>query len=392
MADITILVLHPNEQHCEEIAEAFRGYDSEMVVESVADLRDAPNRAAELKPTLVVVGVDSANDPALKAIETISSKPGETSIIVVSKEPTRELLVSCMRAGADEFLEFPIQDDDLAEAMGTLSKRKGLGGARPGKVIAVFSPAGGMGVTTLACNLTAGIAEEAGTATAACIIDMNVQFGSVALVMDIREFTHTLADAAHEEDRLDENLMRSMMSEHVSGAAVLPAPLGLEELEGADPWHLRGVVQTCRKIYQHVVLDLPHNLDDFSIMGLEEADETFLICDMVLPTIRHTIRALQTLGDLGCDRDNMKLIVNRHYKSHQISLNEMVKHIGLPVHWLIPYDSQAAITSFNAGRTLRTAHPDSPAAVSIAALARHTAGIAPGAKGRKKGGLLGWLH
>ena len=126
MAEVTIFVLHPNEQYCREVAAAFSSYDPEMSIEAVADLREAPNRVRDEKPAAVVVGVDTANDPALKTIETISNMPGDVGIIVVSKAPSQELLVSCMRAGSDEFLEFPIDLQELAKAMGGLFKRKGI--------------------------------------------------------------------------------------------------------------------------------------------------------------------------------------------------------------------------------------------------------------------------
>jgi pilus assembly protein CpaE len=392
MADVTVFVLHPSEQYCTEIIEAFHKYDAEMKMEAIADLREAPHRVRDEKPAAVVVGVDTPNDPALKVIETISSMPGDVGIIVVSKEPTQDLLVSCMRAGSDEFLEFPINRDELTKAMGGLFRRKGIASQHHGKVVAVFSAAGGVGVTTVACNLAACIASELGTPKSACVVDMNLQFGSVALVMDVREFSHTVADAAHEQERLDANLLVTYMSSHPSGAAVLPAPLSFQELEGVDPWHLRGVIQTCRKTYNYVVLDMPHVVDDSSIVGLDEADEILLLCDMLLPSIRHTIHALEVFRELDYKPEKVKLVINRYYDSHQVSLDEIVEHVNLPLHWLIPYDSPVVMSSLNSGQTLDTSDPDSQAARSLLALAQNTAGLVPRPKPKKKRGLFSWAR
>jgi len=392
MADVTIFVLHPNEQYCQEITQAFRQYDPELKVSVIADLREAPNRVREEKPAAVVVGVDTPNDPALKSIETISNMPGDVGIIVVSKEPTQELLVSCMRAGSDEFLEFPINAAELSKAMGGLFRRKGIASQRHGKVVAVFSASGGTGVTTVACNVAANIASELRGPKSSCIVDMNMQFGSVALVMDIREFTHTVADAAHEQERLDENLLVTFMTNHASGTAVLPAPLSLQELEGVDPWHLRGVIQTCRKTYNYVVLDMPHAVDDTSIVGLDEADEIFLVCDMLLPSVRNTIHAVEVFHELEYKPEKLKFIINRYYDSHQVSLDEIVDHVNLPLHWLVPYDSQVVITSLNSGQMLEVADADSPAARSLMALAQNTAGIPATQRPKKKRGLFSWAR
>jgi len=392
MTEIRLVVLHPDERYCEQIIEAFHRYDPEMVLEAVPDLREATRKVKEEQPAVAVVGVDSPNDPALKAIEAISALPGETGIIVISKEPTQELLVSCMRAGSDEFLEFPIDGDELAKALQGLLKRKGIVSAEQGKVVAIFSAAGGVGVTTIACNVAAGIAAELGTPNACCIVDMNFQFGAVALVMDIREFSHSVADAAHDHERLDENLLNSYVSRHSSGAAVLPAPLNVAELEAVDPWQLRGVVQMCRKSFQHVILDMPHLVDDSSVVGLDEADEIFLVCDMVLPSIRNTIHAIETFHELEYKDDKLKLIVNRFYDSDQVSLDEIARHVGLPIHWLIPYDSVAVISSLNAGQTVEVTDPNSHVSHSLMALARHTAGLAPKDRVKRKRGLFSWTR
>ncbi len=391
MADVNILVLHPSEQYCQEIMAAFSEYDSEMSLSALADLREAPERVREEKPAAVVVGVDTPNDPALKCIETVSRMAQDVGIIVVSKEPSQELLVSCMRAGSEEFLEFPINPDDLGKAMDGLLRRKGISKVGGGKVIAVFSPSGGTGVTTVACNVAAGIAETLSRPNACCLVDLNLQFGSVALVMDIREFTHTVADAAQEQERLDENLLGTFMTKHSSGAAVLPAPMSLQELEGIDPWNLRGLIQTCRKTYSYTVLDMPHVVDDCSIVGLDEADEILLVCDMVLPAIRNAIHAVEVFHELEYKHEKIKLVINRFYDSDQVSLDEIVDHVNLPLHWLIPYDSQMVIYSLNSGELLAVSDTQSQAAQSLLALAQHTAAVVPRPVARRKRGLFSWV-
>ncbi len=392
MADVRVIVLHPNEQHCQEITAAFHRFDPELDVVSIADLREAPTRIREEKPAIVAVGVDTPNDPALKTIEAISKMPEDIGIVVISSAPTQDLLVSCMRAGSDEFLEFPINPDELSNAMEGMFRRKGIGSRLQGKVFAVFSASGGAGVTTVACNLAAGLASEVSGPNPAAIVDMNLQFGAVALAMDVREFAYTLADVVREAERLDENLMGTFVTAHSSGAGVLPAPLSVADLESMDAWHLRTVIQTARKSYQFTVLDLPHAVDDCSIVGLDEADEILLVCDMVLPSIRNTIRALEMFYELEYKREKVRLIINRFYDSDQVTLDEIVEHVNLPLHWLVPYDSRVATTCLNSGQMLQESAPDSEVGRSLLALAQHSAGITPKPGRKKKRGLFSWAR
>ncbi|MFO8006383.1 MAG: hypothetical protein R6V05_01460 [Candidatus Brocadiia bacterium] len=392
MPELTLFVIHPNEQYCRAIIETFAQYDPEMALEAIADLREAPSRVVEEEPSIVVVGVDTPSDPALKTIESINAGPADVGIIVVSKEPSQELLVSCMRAGTDEFIEYPVDQGELGKAMQGLLRRKGIASSGEGTVVGVFSATGGVGVTSVACNVAVGIAQELRAENACCVLDMNMQFGSVALALDIREFTHTLLDAVQEQERLDENLLRSFMSRHPSGLSVLPGPLSVADLEGMDPWGVRSVIRLCRKLYRYTVLDLPHVIDDCSVVGLDEADEIFLICDMVLPSIRNTIRAVETFHELDYKTEKVRLIVNRFYDSDQVSLDEISEHISLPVHWLVPYSSEPVIASLNSGQPVDESAPDSQVALSLMSLAQHTAGVKPRPRRKKKRGLFSWAR
>ena len=67
---------------------AFHQFDPELDACSIADMRDAARRI-RTKPAVVVVGVDTSNDPALKTIETISKLPEDIGILVVSKAPSK---------------------------------------------------------------------------------------------------------------------------------------------------------------------------------------------------------------------------------------------------------------------------------------------------------------
>jgi len=384
MENVSICVCHPSEQHRQELVSAFKEHDADVEVLPVADLRQAVEIVKKDKPDVLVIGVDTPDDPAIRAIVALEGGEAKPAVIVVSQSPSQELLVACMRAGSDEFLEFPIQPAELAKSLERLYRKKGLTREAQGKMTAVYGAKGGLGTTSVACNLAASIAQQLGGETPSCILDLNLQLGGVALYMDVREFSYTLADACRDASRLDAALVRSYMTMHGSGTAVLPAPLNVGDLEEIDSQNLTAVLQQCQKVYEHVVLDLPHHFDAHTIATLDQADTTLLICDMTLPAIQNTIRAVQMFRELDYKKAKLKLVINRYYDSDQVSIQEVSEHVQIPVFWLIPYDSPLAISAANSGHTFTDVDAGSQAAQSMLALAQQIAGLDSTKPAKKK--------
>lgn len=391
MPERHIIVCHPNEKRCRDIMGVLQEHNPELELSLITDLRQAAQSVEEEDPAIVVVGVDAADDPSLKTVERLGNREGITAgIMVVSEDPSRDLLVATMRAGCDEFLEYPIDPDELEEALSRLYKKRGLSRGGEGQVTAVYSAKGGTGNTTLATNLVALITRSLGQPNSACILDIHAQMGDVALMMDIQEFSKSVADVSMEASRLDGALLQGYMTSHDSGADVLPAPLELEEMDEVDPANLIGVIEQARSVYQHVILDIPHQLDTLSLAGLDSADQVFVVCDMLLPTIHNTKRTIELLQELEYSKSKLKLIINRYYESDDISIEEISQHVQLPVYWLIPYDSPVAIQAANEGQTVDHIEGRGALARSLVALAQDMAGVEIRPKKKKKFGLFGW--
>jgi len=374
---VRICVCHPNEQHCQAIIKAFQAQNPELVLVAVTDLRRASETIKEEKADVVVVGVDAPGDPALRTVSAIKGQEGVSAgVIVVSQQPSQELLVACMRTGCDEFLQFPIDAKELGDALKRLFRKRGIAEQVQGKVTAIYSAKGGVGNTTIATNLAALTARALGGENPSCVLDLNLHFGNVALMLDIREFSRSLQDACQDAERLDAALLSGYMTRHESGAAVLPAPIKIADATEVDPAKLMSVIQQCRDLFAHVFLDLPHNLDTMTVTGLDAADQVFLLCDMMLPTIHNTKQVVEMFKELEFKKTKLKFIVNRYYDSDEISLQEVSEHVQLPVYWLIPYDSAVAMASANSGKTFDAVDDDSQASRSLIALAQELTGVA----------------
>ena len=74
-----------------------------------------------------------------------------------SRNPSPELILASLRAGAREFLRLPIIAEEFKTVVDRTSEftsaKTGPGGKKRGRVISVFSSKGGCGTSFLAANL-----------------------------------------------------------------------------------------------------------------------------------------------------------------------------------------------------------------------------------------------
>lgn len=390
MAEILIYILHPNQQHCEAIQQAvFALNDPELVPAILTDLRHAPDEVRRQKPPIVLVGIDVPNDPAIRVMDQITQiMAQDISQIVVTKNATSDVIVPCTRAGAADFLSFPIAPDELREAIDRQLQRRGLRANEAGKVVGIFSGKGGVGVTMLACNLAANIAAVKKSANPSAILDLNVQFGVVAEMMDMKG-KYSLADAVRDAERLDWALLKEYMGMHASGAYILPAPPSLEESEALRGDNLAKVIDLCRQNFAFTLIDLPHHVDGLTIPVLDQCDEVLLVCDLLFPTIRNTQKVLDIFYSLEYKKEKIKLVLNAYYKNDKVSLRDINNALKLPVYWLIPYDSLLARESIDAGVTVASINPASDLAESLMTLAQHMCGVKVQLRQKKKFSLFG---
>ena len=132
------------------------------------------------------------------------------------------------------------------------------------KIIAVYSPTGGCGVSTIASHLAYILAERNETA----ILDLVLDFGSIS---DFYGFTP--------EPRID--CISSSMDPSFLAQLSLPKRKGLKVFAAPDAapkkFDLKKLLSSCRRSFKYTVLDLPHSLTPDSLTSLAAADLLIVI-------------------------------------------------------------------------------------------------------------------
>jgi pilus assembly protein CpaE len=323
----------------------------------------------KIRPDVLLLELPKDPANALKWTERIRLEFPDTAIFVSSSVKTPELIISAMRAGAQEFLSRPIDPDELKKAIEkVLILRKQLKAQTPqrGRIISVFSKKGGLGVTTLAVNL--GVALSQVAEKRAALIDLDLQLGDVTSFLNLSS-QYNIIDVCDKNGGVDEVKLQSCLTRHESGLFVLSEPKNPVESENISSSQINQILIILRSMFSYVIVDTPHILDSKTLEAFELSDNIILIVVPNLSSIRAGKKTLGVFKDLGYIGDKVRVVVNRASKKDPIRTDQIEKTLDYPVSWVIPNNYPSVIEAINSGIPLVNHKGDSNVAKSILDLA-----------------------
>ena len=314
----------------------------------------------ELEPSVVeqmrrsdvrIVFLDIGRDPGLGlrfARLLWESDPGRTFILIGPPQADPEILLEAMRVGASEYLSQPIDEPDLAAALGRAARRLGSGTPLPqdpgerGRILAVLGAKGGTGVTTTAVNLAVHLQESTHKPT--LLIDLDLEFGDSALMLGVQP-RYSIFDVVRNLRRLDQNLLASLVEHHASGLDLMASPAQPNSGEALTKEQLRSALQFVRRHYANVVVDLPKAVTPATLAVLELADQALIVATPNLAVLRNTKKVLPIVQAASQDPKRVRVILNQRHPDDLITDDDVRKALGLEIYWTLDRDDAAADAS-----------------------------------------------
>ncbi len=345
------------------------------LVGEYSGLAEALLHAAATRPDLLVVEVDAdespAASPAVTAIEQLARKLPETAILATGHGVSAELVVRVLRAGALEFLRRPVERVDLVAALEKLARFRGSALPRnPGRITSVFAAKGGLGATTLAINLGVSMAERAEGKT--LLVELDTRQSDIVTFLDLRP-RYSILDVVENIGRMDESLLRGLLTRHASGLWTVPGPTRLERGQ-LSPEQVSGAIEVLRSYFDHVLMDLRHDFDPGTIAALEASDVILFVTSLDVAALRSGAAALAAFRHLGLDSKKIKVVVMREGTGDDVTVRHARTTLGVPVYWRTPSDYQTVVASINAGRPVVSASPRAKISKNLRELAETLCG------------------
>lgn len=248
--------------------------------------------------------------------------------------------------------------------------------ARAGGVIGVTGGAGSPGRTTIAISLAAAL----GTSTPAVLVELDLCAPAVAAYLDrdpsqnICTLAHTVREEPHRWSAALEDELQRLGPPGIS-TFVLCGPPKREMRASIGPDFVDRLIAELARRYRWVVVDVGPEL-----LGIEPpaashraalaaAQHVLLVVAADFVGVWRARVALEQLErQLGIERRNVSLVLNRHDPRHHHTPSEVEWHLGAPILAVVPFDHAAAQRAISDQRALVT-DPSSRAGRGLLGLA-----------------------
>jgi pilus assembly protein CpaE len=365
------------------LSTALEGEDRQVRIVSNGD--QALAMWSNQAPHLAVIDCNVTGLDAWSLLSQVRSAPKATHVPVILLGPDDAAAkVRGLRAGADDYQVQPVHPAELVARVRRLLVRfppAGVPAVRPaatppplvevaspaatlGQVVAFYGAKGGVGTTTLSIN--SAIALHRQLRRSVVLVDANLQFGDHRVFLDVGNDRYSIVDAVTSPG-IDADLLSNLVVHHDSGIDLLVAPTRPEEAEhvSAERHHMATVVETLRRMYDYVVVDLDKRLDDHSLDIIAAADRMLVVMTADLSCIKNVRLVLETMNQIGVPDDAVELLLNRSNAYTGIGPRSIEAVLKRTITYQVVNDYRTAISALNSGEPFLQARPDAPVARSI---------------------------
>jgi pilus assembly protein CpaE len=369
-SEAQVLLICPNARMAAELARALA---SELPASRVAIVDHYPNRteAKDLaeKSEFCLLDVASEVIAAAGLLAWLGAVAPGMPVISLLHSNDPDLILRCLRGGADDFLIQPFTTDQVRAVLKKLARvRTGPGAPADegGKVICVMPGKGACGATTIACNLAFALRRQTGGKV--LLADLDGLTGTVAFVLKLKS-SYSFVDAVTHSGVLDQDVWRVLVTPS-RGIDVLLSPESPVDCY-SEPLDPAGLVCSSRQGYDFVVLDSGGAQGDWNLALARQADQLLLVTTNELPALHATQRALAHLERGGVSRTKPRTVLNRYLAKIGLSEGAVGQALGAKVFATLPSDYEGLQKALMDGQPVA---PATPFGHAVGALARSIAG------------------
>ncbi|MCG7518727.1 AAA family ATPase [Ruegeria sp. Ofav3-42] len=336
----------------------------------------------------VALAIDGEDEDNLSLMGEIISQAKEKKIkvVLIAEDVTPASLHQLLRKGADEFVPYPLPEGELQEAIERMNKPDPVaapqaaavpmvqGESKEGALFVVQGLAGGVGSTTLAVNLAWELATVSDKdAPTVCLIDLDLQYGSVSTYLDLPR-RETVFEMLSDTASMDDDVFSQALQTFEEKLKVLTSPSDLVPLDLITPEDIERVIDTARRQFDYVVVDMPTTLVHWSETVLQAAHVYFALLELDMRSAQNALRLKRALQAEELPFEKLRFALNRAPKFTDLNGKSRVKRmgesLGISIDLQLPDGGKPVMQSGDHGLPLANSAAKNPLRREIAKLAK----------------------
>ncbi|HYH93582.1 MAG TPA: response regulator [Candidatus Saccharimonadales bacterium] len=359
-SSILVIESDPTSEDSLGTALATAGY----TVERATDSDETLAKVVEQQLVVVDIGIGGAEGArtGVDICREIRAAPAMAAvpILCVASTDDVEERIRFLEAGADDVIARPFDGREVEARVEALLLRfqrskdlapvisaDGLTLARAKRTVAVYSPKGGVGTTTIAVNIAIAAAHR--RPDKVVLVDLDLQFGGVATHLNL-DPKQTIADVIRDEAALREGeLLRTYAMRHDSGLHVLAAPTNPEAAELITPDHIVHLLGTLLEGYESVVVDAGSVLDERTLTVFEAAETIVLPVYPEMAALKAVHALLDYLNEAGAIGTKATFVLNNMFAREILKPRDVEAALGSKISMDLPYDPFLFLKAVNEG-------------------------------------------
>lgn len=236
-------------------------------------------------------------------------------------------------------------------------------------MIAIVSAKGGVGKTTIAVNLAAGLARQ--LPQSVVLLDADVQFGDVATALNLNP-VHALPDAVSAAAARDPMVLKTYLTSHSGGFFTVCSAPSPSDGDRVTSDELRHLITQLSAIFSVVIIDTAPGLGIHSLAALDAATDAVFLTSLSVSSARSLRAELAVLERIGIRPARRHLVLNLADRSAGLSVADAAATVGVPFDVVLLRSNLVALST-NRGVPVLHDAPGSATARGFGALVRRFA-------------------
>ena len=203
-------------------------------------------------------------------------------------------------------------------------------------VVAVYSPKGGSGGTTVALNLVGALSRR--HPGEILLFDLDLPYNHAALLSNLVP-TSCLARLGDTAQDVFDDVLLSAALYHPGGPMILPGALRPEEADLVTPELIARALTVLRRSFRFVIVDLGVALSDSVLAVVDHVQHILLLVTPEVSAIKAAADALQILVTLGVSPDRITIVLNHRNTARAVPRAGIERMLGRAVDVEIPFDA-----------------------------------------------------